>query len=260
MEDAVTIYGLLDPANPAEVRYVGKTLTRNLRHRARMHCYERRNRSPKICWVEALTKQGRKPFTIVLDKCHADEWISKERFWIARFRLLSGKRLLDIADGGETGPDMTGHRHTAEVRAKIAQAGRGRKRSVESIQKWRAKRKGWRPSDATKARMSETRKLAVLAGDRSWEKGLKAATLANTGEKYSAERVERAIAPQRGKPKPHTHFYRPVICLTTGEEFPSICSATKRYNLARTAIFQVLSGAAKTAGKLRWAYKEVSIG
>lgn len=56
---------------------------------------------------------------------------------------------------GELSPTWN-YKHTPEAKAKIAAAGTGRVRSQESIEKYRAKRKGMPVSEAQKAQISRT--------------------------------------------------------------------------------------------------------
>lgn len=42
---------------------------------------------------------------------------------------------------------------------------------------------------------------------------------------------------------------QPVLCITTGETFPSLCAAARHYNVAQSNITRQLKGRGKSAGK-----------
>ena len=100
--DPVTIYGLVDPRFPDDIRYVGKTAgpvqSRLLRHISASK--EMRNRKDK--WIRDLLSQGIRPHAKVLEIVE-DDWESSERGWISKARESAGGDLLNIMPGGQTG-------------------------------------------------------------------------------------------------------------------------------------------------------------
>eukprot|EP00808_Paulinella_micropora_P031368 g71386.t1 len=63
---------------------------------------------------------------------------------------------------------------------------------------------------------------------------------------------EEATPVPRGK---HSRKARPVRCIETGEEFPSISAAARSVNSHHQAIMQAISYPCRCAG-LHWAYVE----
>jgi hypothetical protein len=98
-----TIYGLVDPAVPWQIRYVGKTM-RNPGLRLRDHVRESRVYPswPKSRWIRMLLDGGREPEVIVLESVIDDQWPIAERQWIAG--LKQSGLLVNVKPGGEFEP------------------------------------------------------------------------------------------------------------------------------------------------------------
>jgi hypothetical protein len=118
------IYGLCHPAT-GEIRYVGKTV-RPSRRRLQAHLSDARRGSQTHLarWIRSLEKP---PQIIVLEQTSSSQVSEAERAWIACLRHY-GCRLTNLTDGGEGAP---GHRASAETRAKMSAALRGRVHSEE---------------------------------------------------------------------------------------------------------------------------------
>jgi hypothetical protein len=148
------IYALSSPKNPSLVRYVGKTWY-PLEKRNRQHVCERnRRRSPKNDWVCSLVKNGLKPLIWPLEVCDEAVWGDREKYWISFFKPI----LLNVAQGGDSGPIRSGWKHTKESLAKMSKAQKGRvmpKAFLESPLKFG---KGSKHSEASKLKMSLSRK------------------------------------------------------------------------------------------------------
>lgn len=56
--------------------------------------------------------------------------------------------------------------------------------------------------------------------------------------------------------KPREKVMRKIICLDTGEEFPSIAQAARAYGISSTAIVNCAKGDTNTACGLHWKYKD----
>lgn len=192
----VRIYGLFDPRQPSAIRYVGKTLF-PLKNRVSEHISHRKRRisSPKNCWIEHLAKDGLRPGVTLIDLCSESQWEDREAFWIGYFRG-GEKRLLNVTDGGDTGPCMKGYRHTPESRAKISEAGRGRKASAYSIERTRERNRERVCTPEIRAKLSAYGKTRT-----DWHKGLEAARKANLGRPCSEETKRKISAAQKGKPR-----------------------------------------------------------
>ena len=73
----------------------------------------------------------------------------------------------------------------------------------------------------------------------------------NVNKSYPSKRITNH-APQ----KPREKVMRKVICLDTGEEFPSIAQASRTYGVSSTAVCNCVKGKTNTASGLHWKYKD----
>ena len=73
----------------------------------------------------------------------------------------------------------------------------------------------------------------------------------NVHKSYPSRRITNH-APQ----KPREKVMRKIICLETGEEFPSIAQASRAYGVSKTAICSCVKGQTNTASGLHWKYKD----
>ena len=86
------VYGLLDPADPDNVRYVGSS--RHMAKRLSDHAYSLTGKqdAERRAWVRGLREAGRTPVLVVLEELDAQkasfEMHYAERNWIERFRLI----------------------------------------------------------------------------------------------------------------------------------------------------------------------------
>jgi hypothetical protein len=189
------IYGLSDPRDNA-VRYVGKTVaplaTRLGRHLT--YAVTRRDKTYRSHWIRSLIEAGHKP-VIFLIEAAGEDWVERERFWIARYREIDA-RLTNHAIGGQ-GPSgfkrpleqceairvfrlgKRVHLWSEESRAKLSATTSGRKRGPMS--------------DEQKAKIS-----ATLAGRPVTEEVITRLVKANAGRAVT----ERQLAARRA-PRPH---------------------------------------------------------
>ena len=80
---------------------------------------------------------------------------------------------------------------------------------------------------------------------------------AMTGKKHTPEHCEKIRQSHIGqgwKPSTYEKLCRKVLCVETGEVFPSIKAAAEFYNLKRPNISAVLNGDSKTCGGFHWQY------
>ena len=73
----------------------------------------------------------------------------------------------------------------------------------------------------------------------------------NVHKSYPSRRITNH-APQ----KPREKVMRKIICLDTGEEFPSIAQASRTYAVSSTAVCNCVKGKTNTASGLHWKYKD----
>lgn len=97
----VYIYGLVDPREPEEIRYVGKTID----PRKRLKGHERYSRNggtfPVNYWIRKLQKESVAPVLEILEECTGWDWIEREQHHVAYWRIASNKKLMNATDGGE---------------------------------------------------------------------------------------------------------------------------------------------------------------
>lgn len=185
---ASCVYALYDPRSPEVIRYVGKT----------KHCAQARLRSHlkdtehthKARWLRKLACQGIEPALKVLEHAAPENLSAVECVWIEKLRE-AGHPLTNSTKGGESGPGAPpgnqyakGHKHSEETRARLSEAGKGRRlsehqktRLFEGRDSEEARRKkseamkgnqnakghiGMKRSEETKARISEARSKQVM--------------------------------------------------------------------------------------------------
>jgi DNA-binding XRE family transcriptional regulator len=88
------IYGLIDPRNPCDIRYVGitrHTLSRRLQGHRRLAKSEKPSKKDE--WIMELKSAGVRPAILLLDFAILSQAAKKEREWIERYRI--GGKLLN---------------------------------------------------------------------------------------------------------------------------------------------------------------------
>jgi len=146
------IYGLYDSAEPGVIRYVGKTYCIKDRIRDHLSATTRGERTHKARWIRLVLRAGRSVRHVVLGFATSnDEANDLERHFIKLMRSI-GMDLTNATDGGDG--QSPGYRPSAEARAKVGAAHRGRKRSPESVRKTAEAHRGRKRSPETCARIS----------------------------------------------------------------------------------------------------------
>jgi hypothetical protein len=135
------IYGLYHPLR-GDLRYIGQTTTGLTQRLASHVCPSSLKVHTAVArWTKGLVERGLKPVVRELDRAWSQPDLDElERQWISRSRA-QGYRLLNLTEGGS---GCSGHVVTAETRAKISRAQKGRPRPKHSL--------------ATRQRMSDSRK------------------------------------------------------------------------------------------------------
>lgn len=225
--DRVVIYALADPADPLRVRYVGKC-TGSLMSRMRTHLSHRnRRKTPKNDWINFLRKQGKRPIAWALEFCTIDEWEQVEREWILFYRRFGN--LLNVSDGGDSGPSMKGYRHSDESKKKISEASKSAylRGCFDHLRGKPAWNRGVSPPPHEINRLRNLRK-GVPVSEAAKEKARR--TL--IGRKRDPEVVERAIATRTA----NNRWYRRYLCVETGIVYPNITLAGKSVGRSRATI------------------------
>ena len=145
--------------------YVGSAV--NFVKRKRKHVWQlRQGKHPNQHLQAAWNKYGESSFVfaVVQHVPETADLLDEENVWLRMhvgnencYNIAESATAFGMGKSGEKNP-MWGRTftHTPEAKAKIAAAGTGRVRSQESIEKYRAKRKGMPVSEAQKAQISRT--------------------------------------------------------------------------------------------------------
>lgn len=163
----VTIYGLKSSADGV-IRYVGQTVTA-LEERLKNHLrHARKYKHRRVsCWINSVVAAGSSLEVIVLESNAT--WNDAERRHIANLRA-KGHNLANGTDGGD---GALGAPKSAEARAKISAALKGRKKSPEHVASMAAAMRGKSPSATTRAKIAGSMKgrlpanlTTIQAGNR----------------------------------------------------------------------------------------------
>lgn len=158
------IYSLSDP-DTLEVRYVGKTIDVKKRLYGHVEPSSTRKNNHKNNWVKSLAKSGKKPLITVLFAVNHKEWENKERETIVSFKTR-GARLTNGTQGGDGGAidKLKGVPRTAETKARISKANKGKTLPPEVRERIAAKLRGRKCPDEERAKM-RVRQLESWAND-----------------------------------------------------------------------------------------------
>lgn len=99
---SIAIYGLFDPASPAQIRYVGKANQPESRLNQHIRKAQSGAKLPVSAWIRSVLKAGRRPGCKVLAYCTALSWEETETRLI-RMHLENGHRLCNVSGGGGAG-------------------------------------------------------------------------------------------------------------------------------------------------------------
>jgi len=207
------IYCLVDPRTN-EVRYVGWAY--NVEKRVRDHVRKaRKQHNHKASWLVQLENEGLRPLYWVLES-GTGNWAEAEQRWIAFYRAEDAQ-LTNLTDGGE---GIVGYVFSAEIRARMSAAKRGRKLSPEHIEKvagslrgrkrsrdvvqkiTKARRsgKGWSVSEETKEKIRQT-----VTGFRHTVEAKAKIAAAGRGRKHTDEAKRKQAEAKKGKPLTAEH-------------------------------------------------------
>lgn len=237
------VYGLSDPRT-GKLRYVGVTFRGRRRLNEHLsRAVTGRGRTHRDCWLRSLLRLGLRPVLSVLEAGSGEGWQERERYWIALHRPAGD--LVNHTDGGEGTPGyvptlatrakwsamrrgvkyrpgrrgaMLGRRHSASARLLIAAASTGRLHTLE-----------------TRAR------IALAATERGVPRGT----------------VEASAASRRGVPLTDEHRQKiaatttnrkPVVCVETGDSFPSITAAARALGVNEASVYQAIRKGCRCKG------------
>lgn len=189
------IYALCDPATGAP-RYIGKT-ARSVKLRLQDHVLRARrgamtHLSHWLCSIEY-----RPLLRIIEDGIQESDLNQKERFWIATFRK-HGFLLTNGTPGGDGGPTFKGRKHSAESRARISRAAKGRD-MTKAVAASSARRKAVpvQLTKETRLRLSQMNKGNQRGKGYKHTTEAKAKIAAASSARQSAD-IMRRVAIERG--------------------------------------------------------------
>jgi hypothetical protein len=213
-----------------------------------------RCRCHRTNWLRKLKGKGLLPRVQLLETCTEEDATDTERFWIA-FVRSTGAELVNQTDGGD---GMT--RPSLAVRMKMSVAQKGipkgpcsldRARKISEAKKGKPNgRLGFVPSVETREKLRRAH-----TGRRSPNKGIP----------RLREHVQKAVATRlrNAKPMPESFMVwvrenhpgrKPVVCVTTGERYPSLAAAVKAKRCGESTIRESINRGIVRGGLLwKWA-------
>ena len=234
------LYGLTDPRTN-QIRYIGITFRGKARFREHLSRAITGGKTHRDCWIRSLVLLGLRPIYFILEIGDDSNWQLRERFWISQHR----KTLTNHTDGGDGTPGciptqelrrkwseqrkgvsylpgripgMKGKTHSMESRRKISVAGRGRK-----------------CTEQTKLRMSIAAKQRGIS-----RAAIDASIAARRGRKHTDEHKQK-IADS-------TKTRKPVVCIETGEIFPSVKAVMRRLIVPHSSVYQAIQKQCRCRG------------
>jgi len=268
----IYIYSLKDPETN-EIRYVGKTT--NITTRLKAHITRsRHNKYHSARWVQSVIKRGFRPIIELVEECTEENWIEREKYWIAYYRERFD--LTNVLDGGEGGSTFgrLGKPWSDEQRKNNAIARTG-------LNVNRTKEGNYNRKKGVRAYYDKNKK-PVLQYDldgkfiREWESAVDAGkelkisysdinrsckkegyTSAGFQWQYKVGEVKMEI---NKYVKPENGSNVEVIQMTKeGEqikEFKSIMDASRQTGILNSSINNCLSSRSQSAGGYKWKYKQ----
>lgn len=236
------IYTLTDPRT-ATVRYVGATFRAKRRFNEHISKAVKGGRTHRDCWIRSLIAQQVRPVYTVIERGTGDGWQEAEKRWITKYRETVD--LTNRTDGGDGFPGyipsqelrekwsamrkgqpyapgrvsaMLGKTHSEEAKAKIQASGAGRTCSAETRAKISAKHVGKKLSDEHRAKIGARRK----------------------GVPHTEEAIAKIAASTTGR--------KPILCIETGQVFPSRAAAARELGVNKSSITQATRDGGRCKG------------
>lgn len=196
--------------------YIGIT-GKGVMHRWRGHVYSAKRKAKHGRFPAAIIKYGKDNFTVELLELYSNSEDCKN----AEIRLIRDlKPHYNVTAGGD---GTTGHRLSDEVKERLRQRMLGRQLNLG--RKW---------TDEQKARMSAKKK------------GCPAPRVTPLSKFTRSENLKRASKDRQKR----------IICLSDGNIYDSLVSASSAYNLNKGNVSAVCTGNRKSSGGMKFAYLE----
>lgn len=199
-----------------------------------------------VLLVKAVKKYGPENFAReILEICTKDNLDEKEKYWIKYYNAYEDENFYNLSESGQQGDGwQAAHRwflNHPEKAKKIYEENEKRLRewvdthpdenqkNIEAMREGHAK---WMTENPDK--VAENMKKVNEAKEK-WQK--------EHPEEHAKQVKEWILSGSKANSKK-------VRCITTGEEFESICAAARHFNIAQGNISKVLKGERKSCGKL----------
>lgn len=266
----IYIYTLKDPISN-DIRYIGKTT--NPKDRLNAHITRsKNNKYHSARWVKSVLNKGLRPVLEVIEECTENNWVEREKHWIAYYReLFDLTNILDGGEGGATfgrlGKPWTKEQHAAN---KIARTGLNVNHTKEGDEN---RSKGRR-------KYFDKNKKPVLQYDldgkfiKEWASAVDAGKELKTHHSDITRSCKKENLTSIGfmwkykenniktKIKPYVKVSasnKAVVRLTKDDkeidEFKSLSDVKRILGISVTNICNCLTGRSKTAGGFKWKYK-----
>jgi len=225
------IYALVDPRTDL-IRYVGVTFRGKRRFNEHMSRALKGGKTHRDCWIRSLIFVGLRPIYQVLETGMGAGWQDAEIRLIASHRTTSD--LCNHTDGGDGTPGLSpsekcrkavslAHKGIPYPPGRIG-AMTGKNHTPEAVEKIRLAGTGRVMPEGAKRKISEARKGKPLSSEHK----LKLAN-AKRGKKLTEDRKrklsEAVIRVQ-------------ILCVETGEVFPSITAAANALGVNEASVYQ----------------------
>lgn len=212
-------------------RYIGQS--QDITRRMWEHKHQRNKSHLPIS--RAIKKYGWENFSKeILELCSIDKLDEREIYYIATL-----KPEYNVSKGGYNG--MRGYKPPPEVREKYRQA---------AIKEWQNK------TPEEKEFIIKNNLKGPAKGHIVSEETREKLRQANLGKKQSEETIRKRVKSLKGRKRENSYMFKPVICVETGEIFPSIKDAALNAGVNKHEITAVLRGYRnrKTSGGYHWKY------
>jgi hypothetical protein len=168
-------------------------------------------------------------------------WIPSEE---TRKRIGKSNKHTPKASGEKHG--MFGKKHTPESLAKMVESQNRRDHTNHPM-------RGKHHTEESKAKMSESLKGTKTGKDNPF---FGKTHSAEVREKIRAVQLGRKQSPEQIQNRAKT-IWKPVICLTNNQHYPSVTEASKILGIDASSISACCLGKLKTAGKMKFSYAEI---
>lgn len=182
----------------------------------------------------------------------------RERYWIAFYHTFIGDAHCMGYNATPGGDGTAGRIMSDKEKEYRRQLKLGTKASEATKQKMSRTRKG-KPQHMTEKKIQQINNMhEIWKGQHHTEESLskiREASLGRTHSEQTKQKIRQAKLANTNKTlRPGSGIKKPVRCIDTNEEFASITEASLKYNISKSSIMSCAKGNRRTAGGYRWEY------